>query len=512
MNHQAAVGSSAAPVAAVLRSPKTWRDKVAYGFGSIAFGVKDNGFTYLLMIFYNQALGLPARTVGLAVMIALIVDAMLDPLIGNWSDHFRSKWGRRHPFMYAAALPVAVSFYFLWNPPEGLSQTGLFWYLLVSAIVIRACITCYEIPSSALVADLSKDYDERTSFLSYRFFFGWFGGLLLGVLAFSVFLVPSERYPVGQQNLDGYAAYGLTASFMMLAAILVSAWGTHRHIPEFDPAPPKRPFDLRRALGEVRQTLANRPFLSLLGYILAANAAVGVTAALVTYGRLFFWELTSNQISFLLLANFLSIFVAFWAAPRLARAAGKKMAAIIFTFAGMVGVPLAYLLRLLDVLPADGPPLLLAILFVMAGVFSFLVMSAGVVASSMLADVVEDSQRDTGRSSAGLFFSASAFVLKCVSGIGIFASGVILDLVAFPEGAKAGEVPEAVLRNLVLTEMPVVLVLQLLSLLALLAYPINRARHEANLRSLRAHAGGHRSDDAPADEGAPMPVGGAGAV
>ena len=83
--------------------------KLLYGLGSAAFGVKDNGFTVLLMLFYNQALGVPAATVGLAVMIALIVDAIFDPLIGAWSDNVRSRLGRRHPFMYASAIPIAVS-------------------------------------------------------------------------------------------------------------------------------------------------------------------------------------------------------------------------------------------------------------------------------------------------------------------------------------------------------------------------------------------------------------------
>ena len=94
--------------AKIAHTPERRRDqstKLFYGVGSIAFGVKDNGFSVLLLLYYNQVLGLDARLAGLAIMIALIVDAVVDPVIGYASDHLHSRWGRRHPFMYAAARP-----------------------------------------------------------------------------------------------------------------------------------------------------------------------------------------------------------------------------------------------------------------------------------------------------------------------------------------------------------------------------------------------------------------------
>ena len=96
--------------------PSLWT-KVSYGFGAVAFGVKDNGFSYFLLIFYSQVIGLDARLVGLALTISLLVDAVFDPILGYWSDNLRSKWGRRHPFMYAAAIPIAATYFLLWSPP-----------------------------------------------------------------------------------------------------------------------------------------------------------------------------------------------------------------------------------------------------------------------------------------------------------------------------------------------------------------------------------------------------------
>mgnify|MGYP005995006263 FL=1 len=73
--------------------------KFAYGFGAIAFGVKNNGFDYFLLTFYSIVLGVDAPLVGLALLIALVVDSISDPIVGYLSDNTTSKWGRRHPWM-----------------------------------------------------------------------------------------------------------------------------------------------------------------------------------------------------------------------------------------------------------------------------------------------------------------------------------------------------------------------------------------------------------------------------
>ena len=80
--------------------------KLFYGFGSVAFGVKDNGFSYMLLLFYNQVIGLPATLVGLALMISLVFDAVIDPMIGQFSDNLRTRWGRRHPLDVRRRSPV----------------------------------------------------------------------------------------------------------------------------------------------------------------------------------------------------------------------------------------------------------------------------------------------------------------------------------------------------------------------------------------------------------------------
>ena len=168
-------------------------NKIAYGIGSVAFGIFGVGFDFFLLLFYSQVMGVDAYLVGLALLIALIFDSLSDPLIGYFSDNTHSRWGRRHPYMYTAAIPVALSYFFIWNPPSGVSGNDLFPYIIMMAIFVRTMITLYEIPNSALVAEITGDYDERTSILSYRYFFGWTGGTLMGFYALTYLLVPTEE-------------------------------------------------------------------------------------------------------------------------------------------------------------------------------------------------------------------------------------------------------------------------------------------------------------------------------
>ena len=82
---------------------------IAFGTGSIAVGVKNSVFGSWLMLYYNQVQGLEPSLAGAALAIALVIDAVTDPLVGVWSDRTRTRWGRRHPFMYASIVPFSAS-------------------------------------------------------------------------------------------------------------------------------------------------------------------------------------------------------------------------------------------------------------------------------------------------------------------------------------------------------------------------------------------------------------------
>lgn len=459
-------------------------EKAGYGFGSVAFGVKDNGFGTLLILFYNQALGLPASLVGAAILISLVVDAIIDPLVGYTSDNWRSRWGRRHPFMYAAILPASIGFLFLWDPPAGLGQTGLFVYLVLLSITVRFSISLFEIPSQSLVVELASDYDERTSLLSYRQFFGWFAGLTMAIAAFSVFLRPSPEYPVGTLNPAGYATYGVVSAGIMIVAMLVSALATHKHIKHFAPTPPPRGLKIGDNLKELYVMLSHHPYLIMVGVSLFGAMAGGLASSMLVYFRLFFWGLTNDQISIIVAGNFASLAAAVFLANRLSRRLGKKGGAALMLILAMTVNPTLYMLRVVDVLPANGSMTLLYILILASFLNTVFTICGSILTGSMMADVVEDAQVKTGRKSPGLYFAANSFALQCVSGVGIILATTIIDLAGFPVGAKPGEVPQDTLNRLAIYEVPILVGLYLLAVLCIALYPINRERHMSNLAKL----------------------------
>jgi Na+/melibiose symporter-like transporter len=81
---------------------------------------------------------------------SLEVDAVTDPMVGQLSDRFKSKWGRRHPFMLIGALPFGIALYFLFAPPAGLDPYGLFGWLLAFAIIVRVLLTFFFVPHLSL--------------------------------------------------------------------------------------------------------------------------------------------------------------------------------------------------------------------------------------------------------------------------------------------------------------------------------------------------------------------------
>ncbi|MGD0142035.1 MAG: MFS transporter [Rhizomicrobium sp.] len=471
---------------AVTRDLHSTKTKLYYGFGSIAFGIKDNGFQTILLLFYNQVIGLPGPLVGGAIFIALVFDAFLDPIVGQFSDNLRTRWGRRHPLMYLSALPVAVSYLLLWNPPHW-SHNALFLYLIVVAIVVRIFITLYEIPSSALAPELSADYDQRTVFLAYRNFFGWLGGMSMYMLAFAVFLTPDATHRNGQLNAAGYHSYGITAAVLMFAAIMISALGTHRYIKHFRVMPQRRigAFALIR---EMTSTLSNRSFLVLFVAGIFFNAATGLVFALGVYFNTFFWGLTSFQIFILAIGILLAAALAFAVALPLSRRFGKKHAAmVLFAFSLVVGaIPLS--LRLLGAFPANGSHWLVPAL----AFFNIMTATTGIASSillgSMLADIVEDSERVTGRRSEGLFFAANSFMAKAASGLGLLLSGLVLAVVHFPSNAAPGGIDPHIVRNLALVYVPSIMVLYGAAIAIVGFYRITRESHEENLRRLAEEA------------------------
>jgi len=457
--------------------------KAAYATGSIASGIKLAALNTMLLLFGNQVMGLEPASVGFLLLVATVIDAVLDPMIGHWSDLTRSRFGRRHGFMYLAAVPSAIAFYFLWNPPYDWSQGALFVYFGVTMLTVRILISFYEVPNAALAPELAPDYDERTRLLAWRWMFGAVGSFVMTMLVYTVLLVPTAKYPVAILNRDGYSTYGAVAAVVVVASVLISAYGTSRFIPWLN-RPVARPFSFTQTVRDIVATLWNRNFLVMFLSALIGALGTGLSSALVLYINTYFWQFSARSVGFIVAAGVLSSFGAFLVAPWVSRRWGKRNAAIgLFTVSWLfANGPLV--LGLLGLMPPPGTAILFAILITnqfLAGAFG---IGGFIIASSMLADVVEDSQVKTGRRSEGLLMSADTILQKALSGVGTFLAGVVIALAHFPAGAAPGLVDPEITARLVLYSLPLTALVSIVSIWTLLFYRIDRATHEKNLAAV----------------------------
>jgi Na+/melibiose symporter-like transporter len=214
--------------------------KLAYGTGQISNGTMKTALGYFLLFYYNQVLGLSASLAGMAVGISFIIDAFTDPLMGSLSDHWRSRLGRRHPFMYASILPVAICFYFLFNPLVS-TETGLFVWLMIFANATRTAVSIFNIPHMALGAEITDDFDDRSSIVGFRVFFENLGFFIVLGAGFGIFFVSTPEFENGQLNEAAYPPFALLMSAVMSVAIFWAAWGTRSVIPRLPGVPDARP-------------------------------------------------------------------------------------------------------------------------------------------------------------------------------------------------------------------------------------------------------------------------------
>ncbi len=455
---------------------------LAYGFGAVAYGVKDFGFLTFLLLFYNQVIGLPAEQVGFVIMCALLVDAVIDPLIGFLSDHTRSRWGRRHPWMYAAPIPIALGWLLLWNPPA-LSHNAMLAWVFATAVIVRTAVSAYEVPSQALSPELTADYDERTRIMAYRYLFGWGGGMVMMIVAYGWFLAARPGQELGPLSRGGYPGFAIGGAIAIVVAILVSALGTHHEIKRLPRAEIARK-PRAESLRDFRETIGNRAFLTLMGAGLCYYSAQGISFSLSQYLYSHVWRLSGSDYTILALVLLAGAALAFVVAPRVARRTGKPTAAMGFMAGAATLISLPYLLRLAGLFPVPGDRLLVPVLFAIFLANTVCSVSSTILGASMMADVVEDSEAQTGRRSEGVFFAGSFFVQKCTSGLGIFGSGLILLAANFPTGAVPGTVPATTLDRLTILFVAMYLGLGFAAALLYRRFPFGKAEHVARVERL----------------------------
>ena len=459
--------------------------RLSFGIGGAADGIKNNGFDYALLFFYSNIMGVDAGLVGVALLIALIIDAVSDPVVGYWSDNMRTRFGRRHPFMYAALIPTAITYFLTWNPPEGMTGNDLFPWLVATTILVRISFTFYDVPSSALSAELTSDYDERTSLMSLRYFFGWFGGLTIQILLFRFLLVPTEEIPVGVFNVEGWNTYGLVSAICILTAVAICALGTHSHIPRLKAAPPARNLTLGKIFGEIFETISNPSFRALFIATLCGLIATGISATLNQYINTIFWEFDNTQIANLTMGVYVSAVLALIIAPIVGKTFGKKRGAMTIGALAFTIAPLPVFLRLFGLLPPNGSPELFLIIISITIFDLSLIIATQMLLGSMVADIVEDSELQTGRRSEGIFFAGISFIRKLSQGAGVITASMVLAVAGLSQGGGVDAATPEEIRMLGWGYGISLLTAWTLMLICISFYRISRESHADNLEKLK---------------------------
>ena len=443
-------------------SKLTIGSKLAYGTGSMAFAVKDVAFGMFVLLFYTQVLGLSGALTGLAIFLSVMWDAVSDPMIGAWSDRLKTRWGRRHPMMLAGGIPFGLSFVLLFHPIEAVLDTQwlLFCWLLMSVVALRTFLTVFIIPHTAMGAEISDDYYERTSIVSFRTNLGWLAGILLPAVTLTLLFATADGKD-GRFIVENYHRYGWVSCFVVIIVCTFCALGTQQFIPRLkEVASRHRPTPgFLGMMKDAVETFGNINFRRLVILDIAVGATMGILGALNMIAWTYFWELTVQQIALLSIASLIAVVVIF---PTMSRMANRwqKQHLLIFAVAGLA-INTAWFVpgRLLGWLPENGTTLLFAIVFVQWMINTAFTIVRTVANHSIMADIADEHELKTGRRQEGVFFAAAAFAQKFVMGFGYMIGGPLLDVVGLETGMAPGEAPASALLGIGIVIGPVMALL-----------------------------------------------------
>jgi Na+/melibiose symporter-like transporter len=459
----------------------------AFGVGQAAEGIKGTAFNTFLLFYYQQILGVSGLYTGLALAIALVFDAVTDPVAGSLSDKVRTRWGRRHPFLLLSALPLGFAFFALFNPPGSLSELGLFTWLACFAVLIRGCLTFYHVPHLALGAEMATDYNQRSTLFAFSTLFSALGGAVLAFASYRLFFPTTEAFDPGLLNPAGYTGFSVLAGSAAVLSILICVAGTWREIPHLKPPPPSPPFSPRAVLRELRELFGNASFRALFAGMLLATTSLAVEAVFGPYMGVHFWGLSTEQLSLLPLVLVCGLVLSVPLTPVATKLFDKKRAVVFLAIATVINMNAMTVLRLLDVswFPDNDSPWILRLMmlrYLIAATIAPIIFSS---INSMFADIADEHELETGERREGIIYSSRSFTQKATGAIGVIIGGAIIDLIAFPAGARLGSVDADTIWWLGFAEGPGTSVFTIIGVLFYMRYRIDRDKHRQIIMQLQ---------------------------
>ena len=429
--------------------------KLAYGFGDFGVAMVSMVKGFFLLNFLINIAGLQPGKAGLILLIAKIWDAVNDPLIGSLSDRTRTRWGRRRPWILIGAIPFAIAYFLQFYVPE-LGETSKFIYYVIIAIFLDLGFSAVNVPYAALTPELSEDPKERTDLNMYRFSFSVIGGLLAAII---------YNVLVNQVFADNQIQGNIVQGIIIGAIILLSHFVVVAFTREKDSRTITQNEDDLSILEGIKVALQSKPFIHvLLIYMFSWLAVQFVQSLLLFYYRDYVGGNPAN-FTFVLMGLQLSIFafILFWG--WMARKIGRKNVYYI-------GVPFWIVVQVGLFFVQPGQITLMMILGILAGVG---VSLAFLIPWSLLPDVVDHDELQTGQRREGIFYGFFVFLQKFGIAIGLFVQGLVLQYsgyITVTDGTLLVQPDSALMAIRVLTSL-VPIIFLILSLIVVYKNPID---------------------------------------
>jgi GPH family glycoside/pentoside/hexuronide:cation symporter len=416
--------------------------KAAYGLGT---ALDMWGFwLYPAVAFavFNIYLGVDAWLVGLALGLIRIYDALADPIAGWVSDNFRSKSGRRRPFILVAGIlgGLGLPCLFLvspgWVEIRILGLSAVFWYMLASSLVFIPIMSLFSVPFHSLGSEMTPDYEERTSIMTYKqvsqkiFEIANFYALKFTNLAW--FLLPEG----GKNTLYGIQVYTSLLGITMAAFAVV----IFLRVPEryYEKLVAEKQGRISIA-GSVWATLKCQPFRVIMGMGGAFQLGTSMVGSLGYYTTVYYVcsgdRIVGDNWNFWVGLAFMT--GGFFGAPllnRVAAAIGKKNAVVVAASIGILGYGGSWLLY---------SPVIPWLQTIASGLMGMAAAGMWMLHGSIGADVVDYDELKTGVRREGSFAACGSYLLKLGNSAGQIVSGLILTWAGF-NAAVAVQAPDTI--------------------------------------------------------------------
>ena len=436
------------------------------------------------VLFYNQLLGVSAALCGTAFLIASIVDGITDPLVGAFSDHFKSRWGRRHPLMLASVLPAGIAFYCLYQPIEGLSEMGYFAWLTLFLVLMRIAITFYNIPHDALGAELTDDYEERGSIFGYNLVAVALTAVLVIFIVKFLIFPSTPEYANGYLNESRYTLLASLGAVAIIISIVVCTLGTMDQRPYLHTVDVSKKFNDGIFFRELGMLLRNVSYISTCLSMLTIYASLGILGIVSTYAYIYVYELSTEQMTLAGIMKMPGVFVALPLLALMSKWMEKRQ--IFMLTVAITGVFAAspHILKMLGWFPGNESSFLLIALFLPLFIGTIVTPVTAIIIDSQLVDVADVHEYQTGSRAEGVVFSVRSFAIKATSGIGGLFAGFGLEFIGFPDNAEVGKLTAETIDGLLFMVGPLYLGLYLFAIFLMSFYTLDKQGHAEILSEL----------------------------